>query len=109
MKRKTMNDFFYKRRIVKNGESEIFKQWFCQGVSQTEFLKGLEWLCEDTCFAGNHNNLESRELCLLTNGRIAKLYRQYRKDDSFAGLYDTDSRKIDKQYILDSFTCKERI
>ena len=108
MRRKTMNDFFWKRKMVKKGESETFRQWNRQGVTLNEFLAALEWICEDACLVGDIKR-ETREACLLTNGRIALLNRQYRKDGSFAGVFDSKGNKVGRQYIVDTLTCTDAV
>lgn len=110
MKKETLNNYYLKRKYVQQNQSKLFQKWHdTSDITKQEFLKGLRWLCEDPCCAGRNRNLETRELCLLVNGRIAMLYRQYRKDDSFAGRFDKEGNKVTRQYIEDTLTCHDEI
>ncbi len=43
-----MNGFNYKKNLVLNNESKVFKNWEEYGlISKEEFLENLEWVCND--------------------------------------------------------------
>lgn len=70
------NHFNYavKEKIVKSGNSEIFKYWHERGVSEEDFLNGLKWVCDDPLY---EDGKLTRELGCERDGKLVKLKRIY--------------------------------
>ena len=65
-------------KIVKNGESRVFKNWKekCPNLTEGEFLDNLKWLCEDP---RTEDGKLTREIALSESG-IVRLKRAYGVD-----------------------------
>lgn len=68
-----VNNFLIKSKIVRNGESTVFKNWqkLAPSLTPDDFLRELEWVCADDF--DSHGRL-TREIGLTRNG-IVKLFR----------------------------------
>ena len=68
-----MNNFEIKKKIVRQGGSEVFKTWHeTFGVSEVDFIEGLRWLCEDTL---DEKGRLTRELGVHVEKGLVKLRR----------------------------------
>lgn len=72
-----MTDFTLKKQLVENGKSQVFNNWNkLFGISKDEFIKNLEWLCNDpqngksaTTFK---NDALTREIAIEANNEAMK-------------------------------------
>lgn len=82
-----MYNYKIKEKIVRSGESKIFKHWASiSNITEADFLDALKWLCEDPKNGGPRKNLLTREIALSPKG-IIRLHRQYFQDGSGPVLY----------------------
>ena len=82
------NSFLAKKKIVLEDKSVVFKAWAEHStVTKEEFIKSLEWLCDDTL---DERGRMTREIGLTPNG-IVKLQRIYGKGDMCA-FYQEDGQ-----------------
>ena len=84
-----MNNFEIMEKIVREGNSKIFKDWHEHaGITEEDFLTELKWLCEDTC---DKFDRLTRELgCDPKRG----LVRLKRVNDPFTAFYEVESHKL---------------
>lgn len=104
-----MNNYEIKEKIVKNGQSEIFKNWNkFSGISKEDFLKGLKWVCEDPeQDFGNEIIRMTRELGCTRDGRLVKLKRSNSKVGSFNGFYELNTGRLWRGSV--SINCRDRV
>ena len=125
---KPMNkNFEIKAKIVRAGESKVFKSWnHIALVTMDDFLDGLRWLCEDPMPDGKL----TRELGCV--GRIGvdwteeerkiwgdvqtpsdmglhRLTRCYYSDGTFAGFKDQNGRRWESSSNRASISVKDHI
>lgn len=83
-----MNNFEIKAKLVEEGKSKIFDNWARNaGITKEDFLRELEWLCEDPC---DDKGLMTRELgCDAKRG----LVRLIRINTPFTVFYEAESRR----------------
>lgn len=86
------HNFETKKMIVEKGDSKIFNNWneFC-GVSKEDFLRELEWLCEDPL---TESGKLTRELGCLADGTLVRLFRAYDNGGCFSGFYFKNTGRI---------------
>lgn len=66
-------NFEIKEKIVKQGGSEIFKNWHeVFGISEEDFIEGLRWLCDDSL---DEKGRLTRELGVHIEKGLVKLKR----------------------------------
>lgn len=104
-----MHNYEIKEKIVKKGESKIFKNWNeFSGVSMEDFLKGLKWVCEDPEEDfGNGIIRMTRELGCRPNGELVKLKRANSKTGDFLGFYIIETGLLWNGNV--SINCRERV
>lgn len=86
-----MTKFNYdiKERLVKEGNSNVFKNWHeFAGVTEEDFLEGLKWLCETEV---NERGQKKRELGCSVKEGLVKLYRVFDRAGNFVGFYRYDN------------------
>lgn len=87
-----MNKYELLEKIVKKGESKVFKNWSQYGVSMDNFLEGLKWLCEDPeKDYGNGKIRMTRELGCNPKGELVKLKRVYDQNGEFVSFCNIDT------------------
>lgn len=103
-----MNKYEIAEKIVRKGESNVFKNWNTRGVSIEDFLDGLKWLYEDPMEDfGDGRVRMTRELGCTSDGELVKLKRVHNKNGEFVGFYRIDTDLLWNGHV--SISCRDRI
>lgn len=123
------NNFEIKEKIVRNGDSKVFKNWQeNSNITMEDFLDGLRWLCDDPmtdgkltrelgCIRRADSGWSDKDREILNPiephnpgvDRIYRLTRVYWQDGSFRGFVDETGHTWGGSTECASISARDRI